>query len=140
VLTNGVLADITADSDVDTCTILAAGNYCEVTVTAPTTVGTVISLYSAAASSLVRTYVSSDAYEGALTVGPKKLKATADFGPAAGRKKIAFVLESASGTTKTFYRRANASGVATYTLNLRGTWTVYATFGDEISDTGTMRR
>ena len=23
---------------------------------------------------------------------------------------------------------------------LRGTWTVYATFGDEISDTGTMAR
>jgi hypothetical protein len=42
--------------------------------------------------------------------------------------------------TKTYYRRANASGVASYTLALRGTWTVYATFGDEISDTGTMRR
>jgi predicted alpha/beta hydrolase len=84
--------------------------------------------------------VSSDAYEAVLAVGPKKLKATADFGPAASKKKIAFVLESASGTTKTFYRRANSSGVATYTLNLRGTWTVYATFGDEISDTGTMQR
>ena len=145
ILTNGLNSDLLvgapADGDIDTCTIVDGG-YCEITITAPTTVGTTISLYSAAPTngSLIRAYVSSDAYEAALTVGPKKLKATADFGPAAGKKKIAFVLENASGTTKTFYRRANASGVATYTLGLRGTWTVYATFGDEISDTGTMRR
>jgi hypothetical protein len=142
VLTNGINADLqNIDGDLDTCTILDGG-YCEVSIVAPITVGTAISLYSAAPTngSLIRAYVSSDAYEAVLTVGPKKLKATADFGPAASKKKIAFVLESASGTTKTFYRRANASGVATYTLNLRGTWTVYATFGDEISDTGTMQR
>ncbi len=145
VLTNGLNTDLLvgnpADGDIDTCTIVEGG-YCEITITAPTTVGTTISLYSAAPTNgaLIRAYVSSDAYEAVLTVGPKKLKATADFGPAAGKKKIAFVLESASGSTKTFYRRANASGVATYTLNLRGTWTVYATFGDEISDTGTMRK
>ena len=75
-----------------------------------------------------------------LTVGPKKLKATADFGEGAAGLKVAFVLENASGVTKTFYRKANASGVATYTLGLRGTWTVYATFGDNITDTGTMQR
>jgi hypothetical protein len=141
VLTNGVNADITADNDVEAAsTTIVAGGYFEVTITAPITVGTTISLYNATSGSLARAYVTSDSYEAALTVGPKKLKATADFGPAAGKKKIAFVLENASGTTKTFYRRANASGVATYTLGLRGTWTVYATFGDEISDTGTMRR
>jgi len=141
VLTNGVNADITADNDVEAAaTTIVAGGYFEVTIVAPITVGTTISLYNATSGSLARAYVTSDAYEAALTVGPKKLKATADFGPAAGKKKIAFVLESASGSTKTFYRRANASGVATYTLNLRGTWTVYATFGDEITETGTMQK
>jgi hypothetical protein len=75
-----------------------------------------------------------------LTVGPKKLKATANFGESAAGLKVAFVLENAAGVTRTFYRKANASGVATYTLALRGTWTVYATFGDNITDTGTMRR
>jgi len=75
-----------------------------------------------------------------LTAGPKKKIATADFGPGAGNLKVAFVLENASGVTKTFYRKANASGVAKYTIALRGTWTVYATFGDNITDTVTLRK
>jgi hypothetical protein len=110
------------------------------TIKAPATVGTVITVSDPASSAIAKVYTTNDAYEGVLSVGPKKLKATADFGPAAAKKKVAFVLESAAGVTKTYYRRANASGVASYTLALRGTWTVYATFGDEISDTGTMRR
>ena len=109
-------------------------------IKAPATVGTTISVNDPATSALAKVYTTNDAYEGVLSVGPKKLKATADFGPAAAKKKVAFVLESASGTTKTYYRRANASGVASFTLVIRGTWTVYATFGDEISDTGTMRK
>ncbi len=141
VLTGGINADITADNDVELAsTTIVAGGYFEVTITAPITVGTTISLYNATSGSLARAYVTSDAYVAALSVGPKKLIATADFGPAAASKKVAFVLESASGTTKTFYRKANASGVAKYTLALRGTWTVYATFGDEISETGTMKK
>ena len=75
-----------------------------------------------------------------LTAGPKKKIATADFGPGAANLKVAFVLENASGVTKTFYRKANASGVATYTIALRGTWTVYATFGDNITDTVTLKK
>ena len=107
---------------------------------APSTVGTAITLNDPISSVIAKVYTTNDAYAGVLTVGAKKLKATADFGPAAASKKVAFVLESASGTTKTYYRKANASGVASYTLALRGTWTVYATFGDEISDTGTMKK
>jgi len=84
--------------------------------------------------------VAKEAVAGTLTVGPKKRIATADFGASAASKKIAFVLESASGATKTYYRKANASGVAKYTIVLRGTWTVYASYGDSITDTGTMRR
>jgi hypothetical protein len=140
-LTNGTNADIAADGDIELAsTTIVVGGYFEVTIVAPLTVGTTISLYNVTSGSVARAYVSSDAYEAALSVGPKKLKATVDFGPAAAKKKIAFVLESTSGTTKTFYRKANASGVATYTLGLRGTWTVYATFGDEISETGTMKK
>jgi len=75
-----------------------------------------------------------------LTAGPKKKIATADFGPGAAGLKVAFVLENASGVTKTYYRKANASGVAKYTIGLRGTWTVYATFGDNITDTVTLRK
>ena len=111
-----------------------------ISIKAPATVGTVITVSDPASSAIAKVYTTNDAYEGVLSVGPKKLKATADFGPAAAKKKVAFVLESAAGVTKTYYRRANASGVASYTLALRGKWTVYATFGDEISDTGTMRR
>jgi hypothetical protein len=109
-------------------------------IKAPATVGTTISVNDPASSVLAKVYTTNDAYAGTLSVGPKKLIATADFGPAAASKKVAFVLENASGTTKTYYRKANASGVAKYTLALRGTWTVYATFGDEISDTGTMKK
>jgi hypothetical protein len=125
--------------DVSTLALNGYGRY-ELYIKAPATVGATIAVSDPASSILAKVYTTNDAYEGVLSVGPKKLKATADFGPAAAKKKVAFVLENAAGVTKTYYRRANASGVATYTLALRGTWTVYATFGDEISDTGTMRR
>jgi hypothetical protein len=123
-------------------TLAAIDGYGRITIgiKAPATVGTTISVNDPATSAIAKVFTTNDAYEGVLSVGPKKLKATADFGPAAAKKKVAFVLESASGTTKTYYRRADAAGVASFTLVLRGTWTVYATFGDEISDTGTMRR
>jgi hypothetical protein len=75
-----------------------------------------------------------------LTAGPKKKIASADFGPGAAGLKVAFVLEKASGVTKTYYRKANASGVAKYTLGLSGTWTVYATFGDNITETVTLKK
>jgi hypothetical protein len=130
----------------DGTTVTAAGNFVtgngriEMTIKAPATVGTVITVSDPTTSAIAKVYTTNDAYAGVLSVGPKKLKATADFGPAASNKKVAFVLESAAGVTKTYYRKANASGVASYTIALRGTWTVYATFGDEISGTGTMRR
>jgi len=139
-LVGGTNADL-SDGDIELAnTTILAGGYFEITITASITVGTTVTLQNVTAGSIARAYVTSDAYTAVLTVGPKKLKATADFGPAAASKKIAFVLESTSGTTKTFYRRANADGVATYTLKVNGTWEVYATFGDEISDTGSMKK
>ena len=119
---------------------IQGGGYFAMTVKASTTVGTVVQILEPSTSLITKAFVVSDAFVNTIVAGPKKLKATANFGPAAARRKIAFVLESSSGTTKTFYRRADASGVASYTLVPRGTWTVYATYGDEISETVTLRK
>jgi hypothetical protein len=81
------------------------------------------------------------AVDGSLAVGPKKLKATATFGAAAAGKKIAFTLENArTGAVKTYYRKANASGVATFTLSFRGTFEVTAAYGDYMTDTVTLKK
>jgi len=124
-----------------------------VEVTAPTTKGTytMVLTYTdidgTATGSTAGTYTltvtvrdTNLASKADLTAGPKKKIASADFGPGAAGLKVAFVLENASGVTKTFYRKANASGVAQYTIALRGTWTVYATFGDNITDTVTLKK
>ena len=79
--------------------------------------------------------------DGSLAVGPKKLKATATFGLSAAGKKIAFTLENAStGAVKTYYRKANASGVATFTLSFRGTFEVTAAYGDYMTDSLTLKK
>ena len=76
-----------------------------------------------------------------LVAGPKKLKATATFGASAANKKVAFTLENVStGVVKTYYRKANASGVATFTLRFRGTFDVTASYGDEITDTVELKK
>jgi hypothetical protein len=76
-----------------------------------------------------------------LVAGPKKLKATATFGASAANKKVAFTLENAStGVVKTYYRKANASGVATFTLRFRGTFDVTAAYGDELTDTVELKK
>jgi hypothetical protein len=76
----------------------------------------------------------------ALTAGKKKLTATADFGYSAAGAKIAFTLEKSNGTVKTYYRKANASGVAKFTLRFRGTFEVTASFGDYITDTVILKK
>ena len=75
-----------------------------------------------------------------LTAGPKKLTATADFGATAGGAKIAFTLERSNGTVKTYYRKANADGVAKFTLRFNGTYEVTASFGDYITDTVILKK
>ena len=75
-----------------------------------------------------------------LTAGAKKLTATADFGATAGGAKIAFTLEKANGTVKTYYRKANADGVAKFTLRFRGTFEVTASYGDYITDTVILKK
>jgi hypothetical protein len=75
-----------------------------------------------------------------LTAGPKKLKATANFGYSAANAKIAFTLERSNGTVKTYYRKANAAGVASFVLRFRGTFEVTASFGDYITDTVILKK
>jgi len=75
-----------------------------------------------------------------IEAGPKKKVATANFGATAAGGRIAFTIENTAGTTRTYYRKANASGVATYTINRAGSWTVYASYGDDITDSVTLRK
>jgi hypothetical protein len=83
----------------------------------------------------------SSAVDGSLAVGPKKLKATATFGASAAGKKIAFTLENTrTGVVKTYYRKANASGVASFTLRFRGTIEVTAAYGDYMTDSLTLKK
>jgi hypothetical protein len=119
---------------------ITGDGYFAIQVKASTTIGAAVTIAEPSTSLLLKAYVVSDAFANTMAAGPKKKVATATFGPAAARRKVAFVLESTSGVTKTFYRRANASGVATYSLVPRGTWTVYATYGDEITETVTLKK
>ena len=83
----------------------------------------------------------SSVVDGTLVAGSKKLKATATFGAAAANKKIAFTLENTrTGVVKTYYRKANASGVATFTLSFRGTFEVTAAWGDYMTDSLTLKK
>jgi hypothetical protein len=79
--------------------------------------------------------------DGSLVAGAKKLKATATFGASAANKTVEFTLENArTGAVRTYYRKANASGVASFTLRFRGTFDVTASYGDSITDTVTLKK
>ena len=140
VAVNSLAALATAGATVGASSYITGDGYFAFEVKASMTIGAAVTIVEPGTSLVAKAYVVSDAFANSMAAGPKKLVATANFGPAAARRKVAFVLESTSGVTKTFYRRANASGVATYTLVPRGTWTVYATYGDEITETVTLKK
>ena len=78
---------------------------------------------------------------GTIARSVKRTVATADFGVGAANKKVAFTLENVrNGNVKTYYRRANASGVATFTLRFVGSFEVTAAFSDEVTDTVILRK
>jgi hypothetical protein len=78
---------------------------------------------------------------GTIARSVKRNVATADFGIGAANKKVAFTLENVrNGNVKTYYRRANASGVATFTLRFVGSFEVTAAFSDEVTDTVILRK
>ena len=132
----------TGDGDIDAAQTIQSGTGSFfVAVKSSTTVGTAMQA-TIPGSSLVATGATTDtSFDGVIEAGAKKLKATATFGIAAGGKKIAFTLENArTGAVKTYYRKANASGVATFTLNFRGTFDVTASFGDSISNTVVLKK
>ena len=118
----------------------ATGDFGLVITIADNDLGTAVVPESISIVSTVSNILSS-AVDGTLVAGPKKLKATATFGASAAGKKIAFTLENAStGAVKTYYRKANASGVATFTLSFRGTFEVTAAYGDYMTDSLTLKK
>jgi hypothetical protein len=117
--TNGSYAAVIAYTDVDSGTATTAGSW---------TIRLAVKNIAAAPTATE------------LTAGPKGLKATANFGAGAADAKIAFTLERSNGAVKTYYRKANASGVATFTLRFKGTYEVTAAFGDYITDTVTLKK
>jgi len=71
----------------------------------------------------------------------KGAQASASFGAGAAGATVIFTVERVStGTVTNYYRKANASGVAKFTLRKRGTFEVTAVFGDSITDTLTLKK
>ncbi len=60
---------------------------------------------------------------------------------AAANKLVTITVERISdGKVWTYYRKANASGVATFTIRKFGRFDVFASYGDDVTDTVRMRR
>ena len=75
------------------------------------------------------------------TISKVKYSVTADFGTMGAKKKISFVVENtATGAVVTYVRKANASGVASYTVGRKGTFEIYAMFGEELTDSVVVKR
>lgn len=132
-LTGGTNTDIDADDDLENATYTTkAGGYIVVTLKAPATAGSVVTLSDPASAAIAKSIVQSDSYDNTIVASGRKV--TANFGPAAAKKKVTFVVEFASGTVRSYVRKANASGVAVFTSPF-GKVYVTASYGDEISDT-----
>ena len=94
-----------------------------------------------AASYTVRWTLIEPQPEDEATIVKSKYTLTADFGDGGSKKKISFVVENvATGAVVTYVRKANAAGVATYTIGRKGTFEVYAMLGDEITDSVVVKR
>jgi len=75
------------------------------------------------------------------TIVKSGYKVTADFGDFGAKKKISFVVENvATGVVVTYVRKANASGVASYTIGRKGSFEIYAMLGDEVTETVLVKR
>jgi hypothetical protein len=77
----------------------------------------------------------------ALTRSASKLKGTAVLGATYANVRVTFVIERISnGAVYTYYRKADASGVATFTLKKTGRFEVTASYGDSISNTVILKK
>jgi len=76
-----------------------------------------------------------------LTRGSKKQVATANLGATYANVKVVFTVERVStGAVSTYYRKANASGVATFRLKKNGRFEVTASYGDSISNSVILKK
>lgn len=138
-LSGGTNADLDeADSALENADYTTkAGGYIVVTLKAPATAGSVVTLSDPASAAIAKSIVQSDSYDNTIVASGRKV--TANFGPAAAKKKVTFVVEFASGTVRSYVRKANASGVAVFTSPF-GKVYVTASYGDEISDTVYLKK
>jgi hypothetical protein len=76
----------------------------------------------------------------AIVAGPKLKTATITISAAAGKLVTVTIEKVSTGKTFTYYRKANASGVAKFTIRRIGTWEVFASYGDDVTDTVTLKK
>jgi hypothetical protein len=105
-----------------------------------------LSLTTAATASFTASYTTTDFASGGSSVtvgivaGAKLKKATITLSAAAGKLVTVTIEKVSTGRTFTYYRKANASGVATFIIRRTGTWEVFASYGDDVTDTVTLKR
>ena len=75
-----------------------------------------------------------------IAAGAKLKKATITISAAAGKLVTVTIEKVSTGKTFTYYRKANASGVATFKIRRTGTWEVFASYGDDVTDTVTLKK
>ena len=75
-----------------------------------------------------------------IVAGPKLKTATITISAAAGKLVTVTIEKVSTGKTFTYYRKANASGVAKFTIRRAGTWEVFASYGDDVTDTVTLKK
>jgi hypothetical protein len=75
-----------------------------------------------------------------ILAGAKLKKATITLSAAAGKLVTVTIEKVTTGRTFTYYRKANASGVATFKIRRTGTWEVFAAYGDDVTDTVTLKK
>jgi hypothetical protein len=76
----------------------------------------------------------------AASVNAAKRIATFTLSAAAGKLVTVTVERVSDGKVWTYYRKANASGVATFLIRKVGRFDVFASYGDAVTDTVRMRR
>jgi hypothetical protein len=105
-----------------------------------------LTLTIAATASFTASYTTADFASGGSSVtvgivaGAKLKKATITLSAAAGKLVTVTIEKVSTGRTFTYYRKANASGVATFIIRRTGTWEVFASYGDDVTDTVTLKR
>ena len=105
-----------------------------------------LTLTTAATASFTASYTTVDFASGGSSVtvgivaGAKLKKATITLSAAAGKLVTVTIEKVSTGKTFTYYRKANASGVATFTIRRAGTWEVFASYGDDVTETVTLKK